>query len=199
MSRLNVESSLMFRMLSGRAFLSRGPARANALSSNFVRVLGTSNWFVPADLNRLRPGREDVRVVVSDKYAGLLPLTIPCMRTHSLNRIRYEIGSQWSGLTISPVWTSLVPVTSLAAAFKTRARGASVVGGRPASMALQLLEPCEMGADVVEFVFIRGQKKSLAEVTIYSTRWWKQQCSYEEKTLEAYVVCFTETCYVLLN
>ena len=81
MARLNVESTLMFRMLSGRAFHSRGPATANTLSPNFVRVLGTSNWFVPADLNQLHLGREDVLVVVSDKYAGLLPLMIPCMRT----------------------------------------------------------------------------------------------------------------------
>ena len=70
MARLNVESSVMLRMLSGRVFHSRGPA-TNALSPNFVRVLGTSNRFVPADLNGLRPGREDVLVVVSDKYAGL--------------------------------------------------------------------------------------------------------------------------------
>ena len=58
----------MFRMLSGRVFHSRGPATANALSSNFVRVLGTSNWFanwiVPSDINRQRPGRDDVLVVV---------------------------------------------------------------------------------------------------------------------------------------
>ena len=94
MAHLNVESSLMFRMLSGRVFHSREPATANALSPNFVRALGTSNWFVPVDLNRLPPEREDVLVVVSDNYAGLLPLTIPCMRTHSLNRILYAIGSQ---------------------------------------------------------------------------------------------------------
>ena len=81
MARLNVVSSLMFRMLSGRAFHSRRPATANALSPNFVDVLGTSNWFVPVDLNQLRPEREDVLVVVSDKYAGLLPLAIPCMRS----------------------------------------------------------------------------------------------------------------------
>ena len=87
MACLNVESSVMFRMFSERAFHSRGLATANALSPNFVRVLGTSNWFVPADLNRLRPGREDVLVVVSNTYAGLLPLMIPCMRIDSLNRI----------------------------------------------------------------------------------------------------------------
>ena len=81
MAHLNVESSLMFRMLSGRVFHSRGPATANALSPNFIRVRGISNWFVPADLNRLCLGRENVLVVVFDKYAGLLLLTILCMRT----------------------------------------------------------------------------------------------------------------------
>ena len=139
MARLNVESSLMFRILNdvsnvGRAFHSRWPATAIALTPNFVRILGTSNWFVPADLNRLRPEREDVLVVVSDKYAGkYVDDTMHEDRTHSLNRIRYAIGSQWSGLIISLMWTSLVPVTSLAAAFKTLTRGARVVGGRPAS------------------------------------------------------------------
>ena len=81
MTRLNVESSLMFRMFSGRVFHSHGPATAIVLAPNFVRVLGTSNWFVSANLNRLRLGREDVLIVVSDKYTGILPLTIPCMRT----------------------------------------------------------------------------------------------------------------------
>ena len=80
MTPLNVECSLIFLILSERVFHSRGPATANALYTNFVRVLGTSNCFVPADLNRLRPEREDVLVVVSDKYAGL--------------RILYAIGSQ---------------------------------------------------------------------------------------------------------
>ena len=74
MARLNVESSLMF--LSNVVGMS-----ANVLSPNFIRVLGISDWFVLADLNRLHPGREDVLVVVSDKYAGLLPLTISCTRT----------------------------------------------------------------------------------------------------------------------
>ena len=87
MACLNV---VMFRMLSWRAFHSCGPATANALSQNCLRVLGTSNWFIPADFNRLLPGREDVLVVVSDKYVGLLPLkplTIPCTRTHSLSPV----------------------------------------------------------------------------------------------------------------
>ena len=39
MARLNVESSVMFQMLSERAFHSRGPATANAFSPNLVRVL----------------------------------------------------------------------------------------------------------------------------------------------------------------
>ena len=76
-------------MLSGRAFHSRWLSTKNTLSPKFVRVLETSNWFIPADVNRLRAGREDVLVVVSDKYAGLLALTIPCMRTQfELNSVR---------------------------------------------------------------------------------------------------------------
>ena len=79
MTRLNVECSLIFLILSQIVFHSRGPATANALYRNFVGVLGTSNWLIPADLNRIRPEREVVLVVVSDKYTGL--------------RILYAIGA----------------------------------------------------------------------------------------------------------
>ena len=56
MAHLNINTSAVFMITTGRAFHFRGPATEKALSHNFVVVRGMSNSLVFADRSRPRPG-----------------------------------------------------------------------------------------------------------------------------------------------
>ena len=71
----------MFLMLAGTVFHSYGPATKNDLPPYFVLVRGRFNLFVVAERSRRRPCITAIVVVVSDRYAGLVPLLTPCIRT----------------------------------------------------------------------------------------------------------------------
>ena len=77
MARLNTDTSVMFLIATGRAFiLVGGPAteKALSLSPNFVLVRVMSNSLVFADRSLPRPGIVDILIGVSAMYDGLVPL-----------------------------------------------------------------------------------------------------------------------------
>ena len=65
MARVNEDTSVMFLIMTGRAFHSRGPATEKALSLNIVLVQGMSNSLVFADRSLPLPEIIEILVVVS--------------------------------------------------------------------------------------------------------------------------------------
>ena len=137
-ARLKDDKSLMFLITAGRAFHSRGPATEKALSPNFVLVRGMPYSVVIAERSWRRPGNDEIGVIVSVRYGGLVPLWASCISTHSLKRIRWAIGCQCSDIIIPLTCVrDVAPATKRAAAFRIRCSGASVLVNRSASTALQ--------------------------------------------------------------
>ena len=74
MASLKDNKLVMFLISAGGAFHSHGPATEKALSQNFIHVQRMSYSVVIAKRSRQCPGNDEIGVVMSVRYDGLVPL-----------------------------------------------------------------------------------------------------------------------------
>ena len=74
MTRLKDGKSVMFLIPKERAFRSRGPATKKALAPNFVLMRGMWYSVIIAERSRRCPGNDEIGIVMSVRYEGLVPL-----------------------------------------------------------------------------------------------------------------------------